>query len=84
VTKIPAKRVPQAVARILDVYRQERRNGEAFEDFIDRFGAKSFQPLLEEFKEVGPVHKDIQAYLDWGSELLFSVTRGEGECAAGQ
>ena len=84
VTRIPAKRVPQAVARILDVYRQERRDGEGFEDFIDRFGAKNFQPLLGEFKEVGPVHKDVQAYLDWGSELLFSVTRGEGECAAGQ
>ncbi len=84
VTRIPAKRVPQAVARILDIYRQQRRESEAFEDFVERFGAKNFAPLLEEFKEVGPVHKDIQSYLDWGSELLFMVTRGEGECAAGQ
>ncbi|MDP2950245.1 MAG: nitrite/sulfite reductase [Chloroflexota bacterium] len=83
-TRIPAKRVPQAVARILEVYRRERHDGEPFNDFLDRFGVKSFGPLLAEFKEVGPVRQEIESYIDWGSTVLFQVMRGEGECAVGE
>ncbi len=81
VTRIPAKNVPRAVLRILEVYRRERRDGEAFLDFLDRFGAKRFEPLLAEFRQVGPVREELDAYLDWGSTVLFKVERGEGECA---
>ena len=48
---------------------------------MDRVGPKTFDPLLDEFKDVGPVHQDIEAYMDWGKEELFQVIRGEGECA---
>jgi sulfite reductase beta subunit-like hemoprotein len=81
VTRIPSKRVPQAVKRIIGVYQQERRDGEKFLDYVDRVGAKYFDPILDEFKEVGPVHEDIDVYMDWGKEELFQVIRGEGECA---
>ncbi|MDP2947954.1 MAG: nitrite/sulfite reductase, partial [Chloroflexota bacterium] len=83
-TRIPAKRVPQAVARILEVYRRERHDGEAFNDFLDRFGVKSFGPLLAEFKKIGPVRQEIESYIDWDSTVLFQVMRGEGECAVGE
>jgi hypothetical protein len=49
--------------------------------YVDRVGPKSFDVLLNEFKEVGPVHQDIDMYMDWGKEELFEVVRGEGECA---
>jgi sulfite reductase beta subunit-like hemoprotein len=81
VIRIPAKKVPQAVLRILEVYRRERREGEPFLDFLDRFGAKNFEPLLAEFRQVGPVREELDTYLDWGSTVLFKVIRGEGECA---
>jgi len=44
-------------------------------------GPKYFDPLLNEFKEVGPVSEEIDVYMDWGKEELFKVIRGEGECA---
>jgi hypothetical protein len=44
-------------------------------------GPKYFDPVLDEFKEVGPVHENIDVYMDWGREELFQVIRGEGECA---
>jgi sulfite reductase (ferredoxin) len=81
VTRIPVKNVPQAVLRILEVYRRERRDREPFLDFLDRFGAKSFEPLLAEFRQVGPVREELDTYIDWGSTVLFKVIRGEGECA---
>ncbi len=81
VARIPAKRALQAVRKIVRSYVDRRAEGESFLDFVDRVGAKSFSALLDEFKDVGPVHQEIDTYMDWGKEELFTVIRGEGECA---
>ncbi|MEE9163076.1 MAG: nitrite/sulfite reductase, partial [Candidatus Neomarinimicrobiota bacterium] len=81
VTRVPAKRAPQAVRKIIQVYLDERQDGEPFLDFVDRVGPKSFDPLLNEFKDVGPVHEEIDVYMDWGKDEMFEVVRGEGECS---
>jgi sulfite reductase beta subunit-like hemoprotein len=81
VARVPSKRAPQAVKKIIDHYVANRQDGEAFVPFVDRVGPKTFDPLLDEFKEVGPVHQDIEMYMDWGKEELFQVIRGEGECS---
>jgi sulfite reductase beta subunit-like hemoprotein len=81
VARVPAKRIPQAVAKIIRTYQEERQGGESFLDYIDCVGPKHFDPLLNEFKEVGPISEDIDVYMDWGREELFQVIRGEGECA---
>ncbi len=81
VARVPSKRTPQAIKKIIDHYRENREEGEGFVTFVDRVGPKSFDPLLDEFKEVGPVHKDIGLYMDWGKDELFQVIRGEGECS---
>ena len=81
VARVPSKRAPQAIKKIIDHYVANRSEGEEFVAFVDRVGAKSFDPLLDEFKEVGPVHQDIEMYMDWGKEELFEVIRGEGECS---
>ena len=81
VTRVPAKRAPQAIRKIIQVYLERRQDGESFVDFVDRVGPKSFDPLLDEFKEVGLVHEEIEMYMDWDKEELFQVIRGEGECA---
>ena len=81
VTRVPVKKMPQAIRKIIQVYLDQRQDGESFIEFVDRFGPKSFDPLLDEFKEVGPVHEEIDTYMDWGKEELFQLIRGEGECA---
>ncbi|MDO8611367.1 MAG: nitrite/sulfite reductase [Dehalococcoidia bacterium] len=81
VARVPVKRMPQAVAKIIRTYQAERQDGERFLDYIDRVGAKYFDPILNEFKEVGPISEEIDTYFDWGKEELFKVIRGEGECA---
>jgi len=81
VARVPSKRAPQAVKKVIDHYLENRSDGEEFLSFVDRLGPKSFEPLFEEFREVGPVHQDIDAYMDWGKDELFHVVRGEGECA---
>jgi sulfite reductase beta subunit-like hemoprotein len=81
VARVPSKRAPEAIRKIIQHYQDNREEGEEFVAFVDRVGPKSFDPLLDEFKEVGPVHQDIDMYMDWGKEELFTVIRGEGECA---
>lgn len=81
VARIPAKRMPQAVAKVIHTYQEERQDGESFLHYIERVGPKYFDPLLDEFKEVGRISEDIDVYMDWGKEELFQVIRGEGECA---
>lgn len=81
VTRVPAKRIPQAVGKIIRTYQEEREDGESFLEYIDRVGPKYFDPLLHEFREVGPISEEIGVYMDWGSDELFQVIRGEGECA---
>ncbi len=81
VARVPSKKTPQAIRKIIQRYLDERQDGEEFVSFVDRVGPKSFDPLLDEFKEVGPIHEEIDTYMDWGKDELFQVIRGEGECA---
>src|SRR5581483_9091977 len=81
VARVPSKRAPQAVRKIIDHYLENRSEGQEFLAFVDRIGPKSFAPLFVEFSEVGPLHQNIEMYMDWGKDELFHVVRGEGECA---
>ena len=81
VARIPSKRTPQAVKKMIDHYVANRNEGEEFVAFIDRLGPKTFDPIFDEFKEVGLFHEEIDVYMDWGKEEPFEVIRGEGECS---
>jgi sulfite reductase beta subunit-like hemoprotein len=84
VSRVAAKKAPQAIDHLIQIYQQERLNPEeTFVEYVDRVGPKTLEPKLEEFKWVGAIHEDLDMYLDWGAEDFFEVIRGEGECAAG-
>ena len=58
-SRIPAKRVPDAVERWVRHYEQNRTDGEQFNDFVERVGAEEFEgpgqgPLTA--GRVGPEH----------------------------
>ena len=80
--RVPTKKTPELVKNMLAFYTRERQEGESFNQFVDRVGPKAFEPLVAEFKEVGPLGRDtIQMYMDWGKTIPYKVERGEGECA---
>ena len=81
-TRVPAKRVPDAIQKVIEFYQAERGEGEQFKDFAARLGAPAFEPLLAEFKEVGELNRDtIGTYIDWEKTVKYKLERGEGECA---
>ena len=81
-TKVPSKRVPDAVRRILAFYQERRTEGELFKDFVLRVGAAEFEPLMAEFADTPELNRDtIDQYMDWDKTVIYKLERGEGECA---
>src|SRR4029079_9033789 len=81
-SRIPAKRVPDAVERWVRHYEQNRNDGEQFNEFVERVGAEELEGLVKDLSlpvEFGPEH--IQHFIDWNRSELYEVVRGEGECA---
>ena len=81
VSKIPSKRVPQAVERILGLYQSQRQDNEPFYAFVDRVGLKPIEEALADLRGAGPVADNLDLYQDWERVGLYKVERGEGECA---
>ena len=81
-TKVPAKKMPEALRKVLDFYKSERNDEEIFRDFAARVGPASFEPLLAEFKEIPELNREsLDMYVDWSSTVKYVLERGEGECA---
>ena len=81
-SRLPAKRVPEAVERWIRLYEAERAEGEEFNATAERIGAARFE---EEIKELTlPAEfslETMQQFIDWNRSSPYKVERGEGECA---
>jgi sulfite reductase beta subunit-like hemoprotein len=81
-SRLPAKRVPDAVERWIRFYEEERDDGEVFNAFVARVGAKRFQELVKDLSM--PVEfsvENLMQFVDWERKEPYKVERGEGECA---
>ncbi|HEV7804976.1 MAG TPA: nitrite/sulfite reductase [Solirubrobacteraceae bacterium] len=80
--RLPAKRIPDAVERWLRWYEDEREDGEAFNDFASRVGAKAFEDKVRELSLPAQFNiESMNTFIDWNRDSPFVVARGEGECA---
>ena len=80
--KVPAKDVPQVVANITAYYKDNRADGEEFNQFIDRVGQEPVKEIIARYSDVpalGPGSQDT--YMDWQRTDIYKLERGEGECA---
>ncbi|MBI4298604.1 MAG: nitrite/sulfite reductase [Chloroflexi bacterium] len=81
IVKIPARKVPQAIRRLLDFCREQWSPQERFSTFVDRLGIEAFRQLLTDFTIVPAPTKDVWNFIDWDSTRMYILERGEGECA---
>ena len=82
-SRLPSKRVPEAVERWLRLYEGERNEGEAFNDFVDRIGVKRFEEEIAELTMPAEFSlSTLDQFIDWNRAEPYKVERGEGECAA--
>lgn len=81
--RIPAKKVPDAVERILNLYHHNRANDhEPFSQWIDRAGLNPIQTALNDLTLPPDFSPDtLPMFIDWDREDIYILQRGEGECA---
>ncbi|HEY7676380.1 MAG TPA: nitrite/sulfite reductase, partial [Candidatus Methylomirabilis sp.] len=80
--RVPAKNAPALVGRLLDLYQEERREGERFPAFVERIGLPKIREAVKDLTELPPRAEAPDPYLDWGGTESFSVQTGPGECAS--
>ncbi len=81
-SRLPAKRVPEAVERWLRLYEGERSDREAFNDFVERVGVKRFEEEIAELAMPAEFSlATMDQFIDWNRAEPYKVERGEGECA---
>jgi sulfite reductase (ferredoxin) len=81
-SRLPAKRVPEAVERWIRYYESDRTEGEEFNAFVDRVGTAEFEARVKDLTL--PIEfslENMNHFIDWNREAPFEVIRGEGECA---
>jgi len=81
-SRLPAKRVPEAVERWLRLYETERAEGEEFNAFVERAGVGRFEAEVKELTLPAEFSLEtMQQFIDWNRSSPYKVERGEGECA---
>jgi len=81
-TKVPAKRMPEALRLVVDYYKEHRDADEPFKDFVQRVGPAVFEPILSELGDVPELDREsLHQYIDWDKTVKYILERGEGECA---
>lgn len=81
-SRLPAKRVPEAVERWVRMYEAERNDGEEFNAFAERAGAESFEAAVKDLTMPAEFSLEtMQQFIDWNRSSPYKVERGEGECA---
>jgi sulfite reductase beta subunit-like hemoprotein len=81
-SRLPAKRVPEAVERWIRLYETGRNEGEEFNPFVERVGAEPFEAAVKELTLPAEFSLEtMQDFIDWNRSSPYEVVRGEGECA---
>jgi sulfite reductase beta subunit-like hemoprotein len=82
-SRLPAKRVPEAVERWLRMYEAERASDtENFEAYVERVGNERFEAEVKELTLPAEFSLEtMEEFIDWNRTSPYEVIRGEGECA---
>jgi len=81
-SRLPAKRVPDAVERWLTMYEGEREEGETFEAYSGRVGNERFESEVKDLTLPAEFSLEtMDEFIDWNRSAPYKVERGEGECA---
>ncbi len=80
--KLPARRVPEAVKRLIALYTAEKAPGEAPEVFLARLAPARVSALLADLEALTSADATESDFVDLDEEKQFQVQLSEGECAS--
>ncbi len=80
--KIPARRIPEAVERLIAFCQAERTVGETATAFFRRVELTRVRAVIADLESMTPEDALPADYVDLGEEAEFKVETMEGECSA--
>jgi len=80
--KIPARRVPDALERLIALYAKERADGESALAFFRRVEVSRAKALLADLETLTDADAVPADFVDLGEDTEFKVEIQEGECVA--
>lgn len=78
VVKVPSRRGPEALRRILNDF-EANANGKQFVEYYKEKGEKYFYNILQDLQDVTNLTQED--FIDWGEEEKYVKAIGVGECA---
>ncbi len=80
--KIPAKSVPGVLKDVVSYYKENRSDGEGFNQFLDRVGLEELTNVAAKAQQdAADAAPGSDLYVDWERTNQYILERGEGECA---
>lgn len=79
IIKLPTKRIPDALRRLLHDYQENASNGVFFPDYFIEKGKMYFYSLLKPLADTSTLKNED--YMDWKQNKPFRAEIGLGECA---
>jgi sulfite reductase beta subunit-like hemoprotein len=80
--KVPARRAPEAVDRLISLYRDQRSDGESPIGFFRRVDLATVKSLLADVERTAPDEMAPEDFIDLGETNAFQPEVMEGECSA--
>ena len=80
--KVPARRVPDVLARLIALYRAERHDGEDARGYFRRVDVARVKAVLHDLEELSTASAEPDDYIDLGETAGFRPDVQQGECAA--
>jgi sulfite reductase beta subunit-like hemoprotein len=80
--KVPARRVPQALERLVEMYTAEKQPGETPLAFFSRVEPAKVTARIKDLTELDAASAKPEDFVDLGESKAFEVVEMEGECAA--
>jgi sulfite reductase (NADPH) hemoprotein beta-component len=82
VAKIPARRAPQALERLLALYREDRLPDEPAQVFFRRVDPAQVKLRLADLEKLAPEETGPDDFIDLGESTAYVPEIQEGECSA--
>ncbi len=80
--KVPARRIPQVVERLVDLYATEKHDQESASAFFQRLEVPRVKTLLADLEQLTPEDATTEDFIDLAESGEFTPEVMEGECSA--
>jgi len=80
--KIPARRLSEALERLIHLYKAEHAEGQSATAFFASLGVERARAVLADLENIQPTDASDSDFVDLGEDAEFKVETMDGECSA--